>query len=141
MQQLIEFTSNHAILTGGFIAVLLMLVWNEFAQRGRGFRVVSTAEAVQLMNREDAQVVDVSPQADFAKAHITGARNFTMSRLDAQDKELSKLLDKPLLVTCKAGQTAQQAAAKLVKLGAGNVAVIRGGNTQWMSDNYPISRS
>ena len=93
------------------------------------------------MNREDAQVVDVSPQADFSKAHITGARNFTMSRLDAQDKELSRLLDKPLLVTCKAGQTAQQAAARLVKLGAKNVAVMRGGNTQWMSDNYPISRS
>lgn len=141
MQQLIEFVSNNAVLSAGFVAVLLALVWTEFAQRGRGFKVVSTAEAVQMMNREEARVVDVSPQADFNKAHITGAHNVVMSRLESPDKQLTKWLVSPLLVTCKSGQTAQQAAAKLVKLGAQNVAVIRGGNGQWMADNYPISRS
>ena len=38
-----------------------------------------------------------------------------------------KLLDRPLLVTCRNGPTAQSAARRLVKLGAGNVAVLRGG--------------
>lgn len=140
MQQLIEFASNNAALSGGFLAVLLLLIWTEFAQRGRGFQLVSPGEAVNLINREDALVVDVSPIADFNKGHISGARNITLSRLEAGDKEVSKLLDKPIVVTCKAGQTAQQAASKLVKLGARKVVVLRGGNTQWAADNYPVSR-
>lgn len=141
MQQLIEFASNHAVLSGGFVVVLLTLLWTEFAQRGRGFKVVTTSEAVQMINRDDARVIDVSPSAEFNKAHIGEAVNIPMSGLDKPDKKLTKLLDSPLLVTCKSGQSAQQAAGKLAKLGAGNVAVIRGGTTQWLADNYPVSRS
>ena len=141
MQQLMEFAANHAILVGGFVAVLGLLAWTEFAQLGRGFRMLSPAEAVAFMNSGDARVIDVSPSNEFAKGHIAGARNIPLSRLQASDKEVSKLLQRPLLVTCRAGNTAQMAASKLAKLGAGEVAVLRGGNSQWMSDNYPVSRN
>lgn len=140
MQQLMEFAGNHPLLVTGFVAVVLALLWTEFAQRGRGFRVLSPGEAVRFMNQENARVIDVSPAADFQKGHIVGAHNIGLTRIEASDREVSKMLNAPLLVTCRNGPTALNAAAKLVKLGAREVAVLRGGMTQWLADSYPVSR-
>jgi rhodanese-related sulfurtransferase len=43
-------------------------------------------------------------------------------------------------VVCKNGVTAHQAAEKLVKLGAVDVAVLKGGTAQWRADQYPLAR-
>lgn len=138
--QVIEFATNHALLVAIFVAVLLLLLWTELAQRGQGFKVLSTAQAVAFMNRDGANVVDVSPAADFARGHIVGARNVPPSRLSEPDKEVKRLLDGPLLVVCKSGQASAKAAATLVKHGASEVATLKGGVLQWTADQYPVTR-
>ncbi len=60
------------------------------------------------------------------------------SDLNQDDKDIEELVKSPVLVVCKNGQTAHQAAAKLVKLGAKDVAVLKGGILQWKSDQYPL---
>jgi len=141
MQQLIEFAANHALLSGGFVAVLLLLLWTEISSKTQGFKTLSPAAAVLFMNQEGATVVDISPTADFAKGHIISAINHPASRLAEPDSEVRKLMARPILVVCKSGQTATQAAASLVKLGAAEVAVLKGGMGQWVSDQYPVTRS
>ena len=141
MQQLMEFVSNHLLLSGGFVAVVVLLIWTEFTRRGAGFKMLSPAESVGFMNQDGAVVVDVSPATDFSKGHVLEARNIPVSRLKEPDKEVNKLSGKPVLVTCRTGQTAQSAAAALVKLGAAPVAVMKGGMAQWRSDSYPVTTS
>jgi rhodanese-related sulfurtransferase len=138
--QLIEFATNHALLVMAFAAVVLLLLWSELSQRGQGFKVLTTTQAVAFMNREGARVVDISPPADFAKGHIVGARNLLPSRLSEPDKDVLKLLETPLLVVCKSGQTSVKAAAALVKQGAKDVAALKGGVMQWTADQYPVTR-
>ena len=140
MEQIIEFAGNHPVLSSAFVLVVLALIWSEVSRRAQGFSEVTTAQAVALINRENAQVIDVSSSADFNRGHIAGAKHVPPSRLDKPDPELGKLLKQPLLVTCKTGQAAPSAAAKLVKLGAPSVAVLKGGMQQWLADNYPVSR-
>lgn len=138
--QVIEFATNHSLLSAAFVAVLLLLLWTELARRRQGFRILSPAEAVAFMNREGARVLDLSAAADFQRGHIVGARNLPPSRLAEPDKELTGLLGAPLLVVCKNGQASGQAAARLVKLGASDVATLKGGVMQWTADNYPVTR-
>jgi len=140
MQQLIEFAGNHALLSVGFVGVFLLLVWTEISRRAQGFAELAPAQAIPLINSQDTVVVDVSASADFNKGHIIGAKNFLPSRFKNPDAEIGKLAGRDVVVTCKTGQTAQAAAAALVKLGAGRVAVLKGGMTQWMADNYPVTR-
>jgi rhodanese-related sulfurtransferase len=45
-----------------------------------------------------------------------------------------------LVVVCKTGQNAAQAATALKKLGAGQVAVLKGGMLRWLADQYPVTR-
>lgn len=140
MGQLIEFAGNHVMLVAGFAAVILLLIWTEISRRTRGYSELTPQQAVQKINRGDTSIVDISSAADFAKGHLSGSKHFALSRLNESDPEVAKLKSGPVLVVCKNGQTAHMAAAKLVKLGVPEVAVLKGGTSQWVADQYPLAR-
>jgi rhodanese-related sulfurtransferase len=139
MDQVIEFVGNNALLAGGFGAVLVLLVYTEVMRMARGLKELSPAQAVPWINDPNAVVIDVSPAADFNKGHIVDARNLPASRLAEPDAEILKLKDKKLLLVCKSGPTAVPAAIGLMKMGASDVAVLKGGMTQWRSDQFPVT--
>ena len=138
--QLMEFVGNHPYLTGGFVAVLLFWLYTEVKRKFQGVRELTPAQAVLMINRENAVVVDVSPQSDFDKGHIADALHVSPSQLAGNDPKLARLQGKPVLVVCKTGQTATQAAARLAKQGVGEVAVLKGGMAQWVNDQFPVTR-
>jgi rhodanese-related sulfurtransferase len=140
MEQLIEFVGNHPLLAGGFVAVTALLIYTEIMRRVQGVQELSPTQAVAWINDPEAVVIDISPVADFNKGHIVDARNIPASRLADPDAEILKLRDKKLLLVCKSGQTATTAAANCRKMGAGNVAVLKGGMTQWRSDQFPVTK-
>jgi rhodanese-related sulfurtransferase len=140
MEQLLEFISNHPLLAGGFVAVLGLLIWTEIHRRLQGLQELSPAQVVTWMNDADTVLVDVSAAADFNKGHILNARNFALSRIQNPDAEVQKLLKSKLVLVCKTGQTAVQAAAALKKQGANNVAILKGGMSRWLGDQYPVTR-
>ncbi|MFU8831319.1 MAG: rhodanese-like domain-containing protein [Wenzhouxiangella sp.] len=140
MQQILEFIGNHPILTGAFAIVLAAWIAYEVSRLVRKWREVGTLEAVRLINREDALVIDVSNSADHAAGHIIGALHMPPSRIEAGNQQLLKHKDRPVLVYCKNGQVAPQMANRLVKLGFTNVNALAGGLTQWVADQQPVSR-
>ena len=139
MEQVIEFTTNHPLLVGGFIAVLAVLIVTELKRRTQGFLELTPTQAVPWMNEGDAVIVDISPVADFNRGHIVNARNFQPSRLADPDAELLKLKDRRVLVVCRSGNTAFPAAASLKKIGASEVAILKGGMAAWRSDQFPVT--
>ena len=139
MDQVIEFATNHPLLVGGFVAVLVLLIWTEIRRSVQGLQELSPVQAVPWMNDEDSVIIDISPVADFNKGHIVDARNIQASRLTNPDAELLKLKDKKLLVVCRTGQTAVSAAASLKKMGAEQVAILKGGMAQWRNDQFPVT--
>ena len=140
MGQLVEFAGNHGMLVAGFAAIILLLIWTEFSRRTRGYTELTPQQAVQKINKGDTSIVDISSAADFAKGHLSGSKHIALSRFNDSDPEVTKLKSGPVLVVCKNGQTAHMAAAKLVKLGVADVAVLKGGTSQWVADQYPLAR-
>lgn len=139
MEQLIEFAGNHAILVAGFVAVTLLLVWTEIGRHTRGYAELTPTQAVHKINQAETCVVDISTAEDFSKGHLSGAKNIPLSRLKDADAEINKMKAGPILVVCKNGNNAHQAAARLVKLGATDVAVLKGGTIQWKADQFPLT--
>lgn len=139
MDQVIEFVGNHPLLAGGFVAVLGVLIFTEVTRKLQGLKELSPTQAVSWINDPNAVVIDISPVADFNKGHIVNARNIPATRLADPDAEIQKLKDKKLLMVCKTGQSAIPAAASMVKMGASEVAVLKGGMAQWRSDQFPVT--
>ncbi len=140
MQQLIEFAGNHALLAAGFVGVIGMIIWSELSRLNRGYLELTPSQAVRKINAGNTSIVDISAASDFSKGHLAGAKHVALSRFSKPDPEIEKLKDDALLVVCKNGQTAHQAATRLVKLGASDVAVLKGGTVQWKADQFPLSK-
>ncbi|SDN94357.1 Rhodanese-related sulfurtransferase [Halomonas shengliensis] len=136
IDQLFDFVQNHPLLVGAFLLVLT--AWVLYEVRNSAAGGVTAGEATQLINREDAVVVDTREAGDFKAGHIAGARNIPQSRLDERMSELEKVKDKPIIVACKHGQAAGAAVAKLTKAGYPRVLKLKGGMMQWQADGLPV---
>lgn len=138
IDQLFEFVQNHPLLVGAFLLVLL--AWLIYETRSASTNAVTSSQATQLINREDAVVVDIRESKDFKAGHIAGARNIPQSKLDNRMNELEKVKNQPIIVVCKHGQSAGAAQAKLAKAGFERATKLKGGMAQWQADSLPVVR-
>lgn len=116
-----------------------MLVWTSVGRGARGGGVDVT-EAVRLVNREKAVIIDVSEPAEYASAHVAGARSIPFGSLEtAKNLPTNKAL--PLVVVCPTGARANRAVATLKKLGYEKASVLAGGLRAWREANLPIEKS
>ncbi|MCV2359739.1 rhodanese-like domain-containing protein [Paucibacter sp. TC2R-5] len=122
-----------ALASGG------LLLWPNLVNSSQG-KALSPAEAVRLMNREKAVVIDVCEPAEFAAAHVAGARNIPLDALEGH-KSLPSNKALPLVVLCKSGARSQRAVATLRKLGYENAQALAGGMNGWREANLPIEKS
>ena len=123
------------LLTGG------MLIWPLVARLMRPGHEVGPIEAVQLINRRDAVVLDVRDAAEYKSGHITNARHVPEGEIDARLKDLEKVKAKPIIVSCARGNRSMNVANKLRKLGFGEVFSLRGGIAAWQQANMPLEKS
>lgn len=138
MERLIEFAGNHTLLVGLFVAILVLLIGTEVARRLRKYQEVTPGQATQLINREDAVVLDVRSAGEFQEGHIAGAKNLPADALEQQGRQLDKLRDRPVIVCCIAGPRSSKVAGWLTTQGFERVFLLAGGIRAWQSDNLPL---
>ena len=102
--------------------------------------LVSPVEATLLINREDALVVDVRDQGEYAQGHIPNARHVPLADLTRRIGELEKLKGRPLILCCASGARSSSAVAQLKKAGFDKLYNLRGGLAEWEKSGQPISR-
>ncbi len=135
MEQLFEFIGNHYILTGIFVVLMGIFARNELQ---RGGRAVSAQQLVDLINREGAVVLDVRDKKEFGEGHIVDAMNIPHTAIASRIGELERHKVKPVVVACKMGQHSGAVGTLLRKAGFENVVRLRGGITEWRSQNLPV---
>ncbi len=101
---------------------------------------VSAADAVHLINRERAVLIDISEPAEYAAGHAVGAKSVPLSGLEGS-RDLPKNKALPLVVVCPNGARAQRAVATLRKLGFENARALAGGLNAWRAANLPVERT
>jgi rhodanese-related sulfurtransferase len=107
---------------------------------GGGGAQISTADAVRLINREKAVLIDVSEATEFAAGHAKGSKSVPLAELEAS-KALPKNKTLPVVLLCATGNRASRAAVTLKKLGFENALVLAGGFTAWRAANLPVEKT
>jgi rhodanese-related sulfurtransferase len=123
-----------AVVSGGLLIFPLLT---------RGMRTsaeVGPPEAVMLINRKDAVVLDVRDEVEFAGGHITNARHIPEKQLDERMKELEKFKAKPVIVSCASGRRSAAVADSLRKQGFADVVALRGGISGWVQAGMPLEK-
>ncbi|MEO6362123.1 MAG: rhodanese-like domain-containing protein [Caldimonas sp.] len=134
-----EFLVQNWYLFAVALASGALLAWPLLAGGSGGHRV-SAADAVQLINREKAVLIDVSEPSEFAAGHAVGARSVPFATLETS-RELPKNKTLPLVVVCATGSRAPRAVAALKKLGFENTRALVGGLAAWRAANLPVERT
>ena len=122
-----------AVVSGG------MLMWPVL--QGATASGVSTANAVTLINREKAVIVDVSEPEEFAAGHVGGARNIPVAQLETRLPEVVRNKALPLILVCPNGARANRALAVAKKLGYEKAQVLAGGLRAWKEANLPVEKA
>jgi rhodanese-related sulfurtransferase len=135
MQRLFEFIANHPFLVGTFVLLLVLFIRNEMR---RGGRSVTPQQLVDLVNRENAVVIDVRDRKEYQAGHIVDAVNVPYGSLESRLDELKKYQDRPVVVTCRMGQHSGAAGTLLRKNGFDNVSRLTGGLAEWRNQNLPL---
>ena len=111
------------------------------AMKNMGGGTLSPANAVALINREKAVVVDVSDAREFGAGHIANAKNVPLDQLEAQLPSVVKNKALPLILVCAQGQRSQRAVAVAKKLGYTNVQALAGGMKGWRAASMPLKKA
>ncbi len=117
-----------------------MLLWPVLS-KGGGASGINPTEAVQLMNREKAVVVDVCSAEEFAGGHVVGAKNIPLGDLEAKLAGAVKNKQTPLIMVCASGMRSSRAVGVAKKLGYEKAFSLSGGMGAWRGASLPVQKS
>lgn len=122
-------------LAAGLAVCVLLLLIHE-SRRGGG--TVSPQELANLVNKEQAAVIDLRDPADFRKGHIVDAINIPYGKVDERWSEFEALRERPIVLVCKMGQFSSAVGTKLLAKGFTRVHRLQGGIGEWQTSQLPL---
>jgi rhodanese-related sulfurtransferase len=135
----LEFIQQNIYLVAIAIFSGAMLISTTFRNTG-GPDALTPTQATLLINREDAQVIDVRDPAEYAAGHLADSRNIPVGELLDRAGEIEKLKDSPIILLCQSGVRSSGACTKLGKLGFTKVHSLSGGIESWVQAGLPIKK-
>ncbi len=140
MDTYIDFIIKNWYLFAALVAILGLLIGGELLRKLRGVAALSPAQALQLINDQEAVILDTRDIGEYKAGHIPNARHVSLDTIKNRPGELEKLKNRPVIVYCRTGATSTATGAKLKKSGFEQVHHLAGGIAAWESANLPISK-
>lgn len=69
-QQLEQFFANHTLMVFAWVALLIAVIFSFYKSATQKYKIVDNAQATQLINKEEAVVVDLRSDEEFRAGHI-----------------------------------------------------------------------
>ena len=137
---MLEFLQDNGLLIAGLALVAVVLFKGPLMLRLHRIGSVDPASAVNLMNRQDARVLDVREDSEWQQGHIPGAVHIPLGQLGSRLGELEafKGADTPVVVVCRSGNRSGMAAVRLRKAGFESVYNLDGGTMAWQQAGMPL---
>jgi len=137
MQNVLIFIHNHWLLCLAFVVILLLLIFVEFIRIRRGARQINPRELTQLINHQNAIIIDLRTPETFASGHIVGAQSIPFSQLENKINKLSKYKSQHIILVCPNGTDSQRAAVLLMKHQI-NPLILASGIRGWQDAEMPL---
>lgn len=134
MEQVFDFINNNWMLVSVWALFLVAFLWDNNQRSGAS---ISPAIATQMINKQDAVVLDIRDKKDFEAGHLANAINIPYSSLADRMSELESSKEHPIVLVCKSGQSVGMAGKTLKQKGF-QVFRLSGGMMEWTNQNLPV---
>ncbi len=113
-----------------------LLLWSLVSQRG--VKEIDTRVAVQLINYQEALVLDVRDDSEYAAGHLPNSKHIPSEKIEERWTELQKFKEKPIVVIYRGGIRSSHASLVLKKNGFAQVFNLMGGIDAWKRASLPV---
>lgn len=138
-QQLQLFAANHTIMVVAWGALVIAVLLNLYKGATSKIKVVENQQATQLINTQEAVILDVRSEDEFRKGHIIESLHILPSEIKANKiQSIEKYKDRAVIVVDANGLSAQGLANTLVKQGFSQVYALKDGIIGWRGANFPL---
>ncbi|TXI19779.1 MAG: rhodanese-like domain-containing protein [Nitrosomonas sp.] len=114
----------------------LLLLWQLISQRG--IKEIDARVAVQLINQQNALVLDVRDDSEFAVGHLPNSKHIPSEKIEERWVEIEKFKEKPIVMIYRSGIRSNQPSLILKKNGFVQVFNLMGGIDSWKRANLPL---
>ena len=135
MAKLILFIAEQWILVAATLTCVFMLLYHESRRAGK---TLSPQQVANLMNKENAVLIDLRDSSEFTAGHVIDAINIPHAKFAASVSDLEKYRDKPIVLTCKMGQHSSGAGKTLASKGFSPIYRMSGGMMDWQGQQFPV---
>lgn len=135
-----EFFANNIVLFAALGIIIALILRVEIKRATSGFKAITPTQAVHLINREDAILVDVREDNELGQGSIRNAVHLSLSVLKQRIEELRKHSERPIITYCRSGNRSAEACAILLKHDFDNVMSLKGGFEAWKIANLPVTK-
>lgn len=134
------FVQENWLLILVFVFSGAMLAWQFVAPRFSAVKSVNTVQATQLINRQNALLLDVREPKEFEGGRLPAALHIPLSQLAGRAAELAKYATRPVIAYCESGRRSRMAGGTLSKAGFKEVYSLEGGLAAWKKDGLPVEK-
>ena len=135
MALFLEFLAQQWILTLALLAAVGMFFYHESRKAGPS---LTPQMAINLINNQNALVLDVRDSKEFQQGHIVEAINIPAAKLEARVGELEAHKNRPIILVCKMGQHSGAVGKQLGQRGFDQVHRLSGGMAEWTHMQLPL---
>ena len=134
----LAFAEKNWILFLAFFLSGAMLVWPLVQRRLSPMKEIGTVYVTQLINRQNAVLLDVREAGELAGGKLPNAIHIPLSQLKDRVGELAKMNSRPVVVYCALGRRSRSAGSILANAGFGSIYTLAGGLKAWKDAGLPL---
>ena len=138
MQEIVLFIQHHVALVIALVAVLVLLAIFEYIKSKKSVAQLGPALATQMINHQNAVVLDIRTREMYTAGHIVNAISIPMADLEKSYHKLNALKTQPIIVMCGTGSESPIAASLLAQQGFNTVFILANGMRGWKEADMPL---
>ncbi|MBK4764870.1 MAG: rhodanese-like domain-containing protein [Pantoea sp. Brub] len=139
MQEIIDFISNHLIISSIWLFLLISLLVISINKSFSKIKIIECNEVIELMNKQDAIIIDLRPYQEYCKGHILGSINLVIDDIKKKNFNiLEKYKIKPVILICTNAQNAFSISSYFTKNNFNKVYALKDGIANWNNKHLPL---
>lgn len=137
--EIIPFIKNHLLLSLGWIVLFIAIIVLTVKSKLSKVKIINNAQAINMINKLDAVIIDIRSADSFKKGHITQSHNILPIDIkNANAKTIDKFKENLIILVDENGLSSSSIGELLVKQGFLNVFTLKDGIAGWNGDNLPL---
>lgn len=137
--EIIPFIKNHLLLSLGWIVLFIAIIVLTVKSKLSKVKIINNAQAINMINKLDAVIIDIRSADSFKKGHITQSHNILPIDIkNANAKIIDKFKENLIILVDENGLSSSSIGELLVKQGFLNVFTLKDGIAGWNGENLPL---